>query len=267
MSINDVELIQSFVRRYINKEVKAHFSDVSGDDDSSLSLNAPRSAIKRICLHKDTDPIMLTTLRLLFWWVEAKGLFDEFIYGIPSTDFEIKYTYYPQVKLHFTESRYESSSNNRRPIRSEVSFRWRTEDFSKTNITQLANKIYNDFGKPILVFGKGREAWTYWDDRKGYRFTVYVQSEADAKKIIGAAIGIQDEDLPDWDKHLREHKDGINYAAQETVKIMGETKKKPKKRPVGNVKFSYAELFIPGSTTPIILVDATSYKPNAIKYL
>ena len=203
---------------------------------------------------------------MLIWWVEAKGLFNDVIYGIPSTDFEIKYTYYPQVKLHFQESRYESSTNNRRPARSEVSFRWREDNFSSANINALATKIHADFAKPILSYGKGREAWTYWDDKKGYRFTVYVQTEQDAKKIIEAAIRIQDEIEPDWDKHLREHKDGVNYNVQETIKVMGETKKKPKKRPVANVKYQYAELFIPGTTKPIILSDASGYKPQAIKY-
>ena len=263
---NNVEIVQSFIRRYINKEVREHFRDVQGNDADSLSLEAPRSAIKLVCLHQDKDPIMLTILRLLIYWVEARGLFDEFIYGIPSTEFEIKYNYYPQVKLHFKENRYESSTNNRRPIRSEVSFRWREADFSTANVTALANKIHNDFARPVFEFDKGRLCWTYWDDEKGYRFTVYVQSEAEAKKIIGQVINIQDSEVPDWDKNLREHKSNINYAVQETVRVMGETKRKPKKRPVGKVEYQYAELFIPGTTKPIILSDATGYKPQALRY-
>ena len=46
---------------------------------------------------------------------------------------------------------------------------------------------------------------------------------------------------------------------------MGETIKKPKKRPIATVKFAYAELFIPGTTKPIILVDRTGTKAGAIK--
>ena len=266
MARNDVELVQSFIRRYINEEVREHFRDVANNNSDSLSLDAPRSAVKAVCLHKDKDPLMLTILRLLIYWVEARGLFNDIIYGIPSTEFEIKYNYYPQVKLHFKENRYESSTNNRRPIRSEVSFRWRENDYSSTNVRNLANKIHADFAKPVFNFDKGRECWTYWDDEKGYRFTVYVQSEAEAKKIIGQTIGIQDTELPDWDKNLREHKNGINYDVRETVRIMGETKKKPKKRPVGKVNYQHAELFIPGTTKPIILSDASGYKPQAINY-
>ncbi|MEL6438699.1 MAG: hypothetical protein AAFQ80_05510 [Cyanobacteria bacterium J06621_8] len=221
MSSPDVELFQSFCRRYINKGVRNHFNDISGGDDGSLSLDVPRQAIKRVCLHKDTDTLSLTIGRLLIWWVEAKGLFNNIIYGIPSTDFDIKYTYYPQVKLHFSEGRYDSSSNERRPIRSEVSFRWREEDFSTTNITKLAKKIDADFGRPIFSFGRGRELWTYNDKRTGYTFQVYVQDETEAKKIIAQAIGIQDEGAPDWERNLREHKDKKNYGTQKTVKVMG----------------------------------------------
>lgn len=266
MPANDVELVQSFIRRYINKEVKNHFKDINGNDDNSLSLDAPRQAIKLVCLHKDKDPIMLTILRLLIYWVEARGLFNDVIYGIPSTEYEIKYNYYPQVKLHFLENRYESSTNNRRPIRSEVSFRWREADYSSTNINALATKVHADFAKPVFNFDKGRECWTYWDDEKGYRFTVYVKSKIEAKKIIGQTIGIQDEGLPDWDKNLREHKNEINYDVRETVRVMGETKKKPRKRPVGTVRYQYAELFIPGTTKPIILSDVSGYRPQALRY-
>jgi hypothetical protein len=91
---------------------------------------------------------VLTVGRLLIWWVEARGLFDEYIYGIPSTDFEITHTYYPQVKLHFREDKYEASTNSRRPARSEVSFRWREDDYSTANINSLATKVVADFANP-----------------------------------------------------------------------------------------------------------------------
>ena len=266
MANNEIELFQSFCRRYFNKVVRKHFKDVTSNDKDSLSNAVPRQLIKNICLHEDKDPIMLTIGRLLIWWVEAKGLFNDVIYGIPSTDFEIKYNYYPQVKLHFQEGRYESSTNNRRPIRSEVSFRWRTEDYTTANINALATKIHNDFAKPVFNYDKGRQCFTYWDDQKGYRFTVYAQSELEARKVIEQTIRIQDDTEPDWDKNLRYHETKENFGVQGTVKVMGETIRKPKRRPIGTVKYNYAELFIPGMTKPIILSDITSLKPQALRY-
>lgn len=266
MARQDVEFFQSFCRRWVNRAVNTHFRDVEGDEPDTLSPSVPRQAIKRMCLHKDTDTMTLTIGRLLMWWIEARGLIDEFIYGIPSTDFEITHTYYPQVKLHFREDKYEASSNTRRPARSEVSFRWREEDYSTTNVNNLALKIENDFARPPFSYGKGRKCWTYWDDKKGYRFTVYMQTEADAKKLISQVTGLQDSDIPDWDSKLREHLDGVNYSLPGTVRVMGETIRKPKKRPVATVKFAYAELFIPGMVKPIVLVDRTGNKVGALRY-
>lgn len=267
MPNGDIELIQSFLRKYVNKSVKEHFKDVIGNDDASLSLNVPRQAIKRVCLHKDTDTLTLSLLRLLIWWVEARGLLDEYIYGIPSTDFEISNTYYPQVKLHFREDKIEAASNTRRPARGEVSFRWRETSYTTTNINILANKIKQDFAQPIFFYKRGRELWTYADKSKGYYFQMTVDDEANAKKIMEQVMRIQDDVEPDWDSYLREHKDKKNYAIQKTVRVKGETIKSPKKRPIAIVKFAYAELFIPGTVKPLILVDTTGTKAKAIQYV
>lgn len=266
MASNDIELFQSFCRKFFNRTVNEHFKDVTNNDPDTLSRSVPRQLIKRICLHKDKDPMILTVGRLLIWWVEARGLLDEFIYGIPSTDFEIKHTYYPQVQLHFKEDRYSAANNERIPIRSAISFRWRENDYSTANIVSLKNKIKADFIFPLFTFDRGKDCWTYWDDQKGYRFTVYVQNKVQAQKIIGQIIGIQDTETPDWDNKLREHKSDVNYAVPGTIRVMGETKRKPKKRPVGTVKFAYAELFIPGVVKPIVLIDRTGTKLGALEF-
>ncbi|WP_319418857.1 hypothetical protein [Pleurocapsa sp. FMAR1] len=265
MSKPDVETFQSYCRTYFNRAINKHFRDVDGSDDASLSTAAPRQLIKRICLHKDTDTMTLTLARMLTWWVEAGNLLDEYIYGIPSTDFEISNTYYPQVKLHFREDKYEAYDNDRKVARSEVSFRWREEDYSTVNINQLATKILNDFAKPVFFYRKGRKAFTYWDKEKAYRFTVYTDDGTDAKKIIEQVIRIQDNSEPDWDNNLREHKDGKDYNVPGSVRVMAKLIRKPKRRPLATVKFAYAELFIPGTTQPIVLVDASGYKTKAIK--
>lgn len=267
MPSQDVELFQSFMRRYVNKLVTNHFKDIDGNDDNSLTTGAARQVIKRVCLHKDSDPLNLTIGRLLIWWVEARGLFNDVIYGIPSTDFEISNTYYPQVKLHFREDKYEAATNTRRPARGEISFRWKETDYTTANINSLANKIVNDFARPVFFYNRGREHWSYADKSKGYYFQMTVTSEAEAKKAIAQVIGVQDTDVPDWEKYLRKHEDKKNYNTQEIVKVEGKNIKKPKKRPVAKVSFAYAELFIPGTTKPKILVDLTGTKAGAIRYV
>jgi hypothetical protein len=87
----------------IIKVVKEHFKDVAGDNEATLSKSVPRSAVKLVCLHKDTDPITLTVVRLLIWWVEARGLFNEIIYGIPADTFHETVRFQPQIKLFWRE--------------------------------------------------------------------------------------------------------------------------------------------------------------------
>ena len=266
MSINDTELFQSFCRRYFNRVVREHFTDITNDDPDTLDIDAPRQLSKRLCTHKDDDSFMLTLGRLLLWWFEMKGLFDEPFYGIPSTEFQINYTIFPQLKLHFREDKYEAAINNRRPARSEVSVRQREDNYSTTNINTLATKIKNDFATGVpFNYRKGREIWTYIDKIKGYYFKVPADSELDAKKIIEAAYRIQDDVEPDWSEFLKKNTSEKNYSIQEYVLVMGENVKKPKRRPIARVHFAYAELFIPGKTQPIILVDRTGTKAGALK--
>ncbi len=265
MARQDVEFFQSFCRRYVNRAIREFFRDIDDVPEDSLSVDSPRQATKKLLLHLDTDTMTLTIGRLLFWWLETKGLLDEVIYGIPSTDFEISNTYYPQVQLHFREDKYLASTNNRRPASSRVSYRWRETDYTTTNINALANKIYADFVSPVFFYQKGRTLYTYNDLQLGYQFQVLADSEADAKKIIEQTIRLQDEIEPDWTDKLRKHEDNKNYATPGTVRVMGETITKPKRRPIARVEFQYAELFIPGTTKPLILVDRTGTKPRPIR--
>lgn len=265
MARQDVEFFQNFVRRYVNRAIREHFRDIDDISEDSLSVDAPRQATKLLLLHKDTDTMTLTIGRLLFWWLETKGLLDECIYGIPSTEYEITHTYFPQVKLHFKEDKYLASTNNRRPARSEVSFRWRELDYTTTNINALANKIYNDFVSPVFYYQKGRTLYSYVDKSLGYFFNVTADSELDAKKIIEQTIRLQDEIEPDWEEFFKQHVDNKNYTIPGTVRVMGETIQKPKRRPIARVEFQYAELFISGMVKPIILVDRTGTKARPIR--
>jgi hypothetical protein len=262
--VNDVELLQNFCFKYINKVVKKHFKDIEGGVDTALDKDSPRPLVKRLCLHKNTDPLVLTIARLLIWWIEARGLFDEYIFGMPGEEFEIKHTYYPQLKIHFSEDKLLAARANRRPARSEISIRWREENYSTGAMTSLANKILAEFTKPLYSYGKGRLSFTYWDNRNGYRFQVFSSSEAEAKGVIAKMIGLQDTETPDWDKNLRETTSKVNFNVQETVSVLGKAVKKPKKRPVATVKFAWAEFFIPGTTKPLVLVDATGTKGLAL---
>lgn len=255
MSSPDVEFFQSFCRKYINKSVKNHFQDVDGDDDGSLSVNVPRQVIKRVCLHKDTDPIMLTVGRLLVWWVEAKGLFDEYIYGIPTTTFHESVRFKPQIKLFWREDTQDAKNNNRYPLRAEYTVRYRGDFQSRANLEQLSNKINLIFNSPKPhVFTKGRNKYSYRDKIKGYELIITANSDSEAEEVINKLLSIQN-DAPLDKEFLTKSTSDKNWNQKETVRVAGETFTKPKRRQVGKVHFTHAEFAVHGMARDKVLVS------------
>ena len=131
----------------------------------------------------------------------------------------------------------------------------------------MVNRIATNFANPVFFYNRGKELWSYADKSKGYYFQLTVQSEDEAKKVIEKVIDVQNSGVPDWEQYLRYHKDKRDYTTAGTVAVMGETIRKPRKRPSAKVEFAYAELFIPGTTKPIVLVDRTGKKHNALRYV
>jgi hypothetical protein len=255
MASNDVEIVQSFIRKYINKAIKEHFKDIPGEDENSLSKAAPRSAIKLVCLHKDTDPITLTAIRLLIWWVEARGLMDEYIYGIPVSQFQETVQYLPQIKLFWREKTKAAELNNRYPARARYTIRFKGSYQSKADIKSLATKINNIFNKPsVHNFTKGREKYSYRDKEKGYEFIITAQNELEAKKVINALLEIQD-DNPLKDEYLTKSTTERNWTERTRKTVAGETILSPKQRPIADVYFTHAEFSIHGMARDIRLVN------------
>lgn len=255
MSRQDIENFQSFVRKYVNKAVKEHFKDITGNDDASLSLDVPRQAIKRVCLHKDTDPIVLTVGRMLIWWVEAKGLFNDVIYGIPADDFHESVVYKPQIKLFWRETTEDAKSNNRYPTRAVYSVRYKGDYSSKNDLNLLRVKLARIFNSPTTHnFWKGREKFSYRDKEKGYEFIVTARDETEAKTVINALLEIQS-DNPLNDALLTRSIKDKNWNATETIRVAGETFRKPKERPIGRVYFTHAEFHVHGMARPKTLIS------------
>ena len=246
MPSQDVEFFQSFIRRYVNKAIKKHFSDISGNDDGSLSLSVPRQAIKRVCLHKDTDPLPLTIGRLLIWWVEAKGLFNDVIYGIPSANFHESVKFLPQIKIFWRETKESAKANGRYPIRARYTVRYRGDYATRAQLELLRSKLTKVFNAPTAhSFEKGREKFSYRDQEKGYEFIVTAKNETEAKKVINALLEIQD-DNPLIESNLTRSTRDKNWNLRETIRVAGETFKKPQERPIGKVYFTHAEFAVHG---------------------
>ena len=260
------ENLQFTIQKIQNKIVREEFSDLGGEDwDPDIST--PRGELRHECTIQDNDTATMVKLRLdLFYLIMKKAAnYHPPIYGIPSMEFVNSYNHLPQIILHFEEDRYEASVANRLPATAQVAVRWFQESYTRTELNALALKIKQDFCTPIFIFKKGRELYTYTDKKKGYYFQVYAYDELNAKKIMEQAYRLQHDTEPEWDDYLRTHIDKKNYTVQQTQMILGELKQKPKRRPIADVKFSYAELNVPGLLEPIILVDTDYRFPNAIE--
>lgn len=258
MASNDVELLQSFCRRYFNKIVKKHFQDVTGDDDSSLSKGISRQLIKRICLHKDNDTMLLTIARMLIWWVEARGLFEGIIYGIPSTNFHETNKFKPQVAIYWRESAEDAKLNNRYPLRAKYTVRWRGDYASRNDIDKIRNKVNLIFNKSIPHnFTKGREKWSYYDLEKGYRLIVTARDRSEAVSVINSLLEIQD-DNPLNEEFLGKSEKEKNYTLKKTIRVNSEVYDLPEERQIGKVLFTHAEFKVHGMAKDITLISNLS---------
>ena len=255
MTNNGVETFQSFCRRYVNKAVRNHFRDVAGTTIDSLSLSVPREAIKRVCLHEDKDPLLLTIARLLIWWVEARGLMEEFIYGIPASNLHESVRFKPQIKLFWRETAEDAKLAERYPIRAQYTVRYRGDYASRADLERLKTKLTRIFNtsKPHS-FTKGREKFSYRDKEKGYEFIITAQNETEAKDVINKLLSIQD-DAPLNEALLTRSIKEKNWNARETVRVAGEVFTKPKERPIGKVHFTHAELAVHGMAKDKTLIS------------
>ncbi|MEC4806519.1 MAG: hypothetical protein SAJ12_07265 [Jaaginema sp. PMC 1079.18] len=184
-------------------------------------------------------------------------------YAIPCESFHQTVRIYPQIALVFREEKADAQKNNRprHPLRSVVTIRVMADIFSDTFIKELAQKVASKFAKPPFFFYRGEQFWSYADRSRGYFFQVYVQDEANAKKIIEQAMDIQ-VDSPDWDVlkyHQQKYK---NWNNKEYFTLGTERIRKPRLRPKGKVVFTHAELKLPGLTEDVILVDRMGQYPN-----
>jgi hypothetical protein len=154
------------------------------------------------------------------------------------------------------------------PISMQISFRLmnKSEDDFKDEVyaKQLAAKIYAKFGNPAYKINKGKELYTYADYAKGYQLTLWVVSQAEARRVVEQILDIQghsvDNDLlrvgskPVNGRQTRDKK--IVFGNAETITAVGNKE--------GIVTFTHAILNIGNGTQPINLVDLTGRRKKVV---
>ena len=157
-----------------------------------------------------------------------------------------------------------------RPVEGQLSIRVTketTSSISPTDLDTLANKINIAFGQNNgFVWKKGKTLYSYQDKLAGHQFKVFAKTDTHAIEIIQKLLSIVNQS---FDPELLNINDAANPSQAfptnpGTQKILGKTHKKPRKRPIADVRFQYASIKIHGLPKPIILVDKTGYWSEAI---
>lgn len=182
---------------------------------------------------------------------------DRGLYTIPITTFQDHYTFAPQIKLVFHQLIEETTNGNPR-VYGEITYRvvGETEEtFTPNNAEVRAQRIKALFAEPeLFVWQKGKEIASYLDRREGYDFRLYVKNELEARKLITQVMAIENK-TPNWD-NLRISVSKATYPEiTATRRVYGEQRRMPRRRPLEDIKFRYAELHLWGMFRPITLVD------------
>lgn len=263
------EHLQDVIRLTQNRIVRDEFNDL-GDDSWESDISTPRGSLRVACTHLDADSFDITLGRLwLFFGVLRKCVdFHPAIFGEPSKLFQESNKYYPQIQLHFLE-KYQEVEEGYEQLRAQISFRLMNEtstSITTAELTTIANKIKTLFYTTRFSWKKGRELYTYTDQKKGYYFQLYTFSKADAKKVIEQVLDIQGHS-PEWGKmngHTNEEP-ASSYPIVPPVKtILGKPYREPRERPAGTVHFAYALAHIHGRPRPLVILDPDNRYRDAL---
>lgn len=191
---------------------------------------------------------------------------DRGLYTIPVTTFQDHYTFTPQIKLYFSQSRTETI-NNRPPVTGEICYRIMgetSETFTPANARTRAERIANLFARPdFFTWQKGKEIATYRDRNNGYDFKLFVKNEAEARRIISQVVAIENK-VANFENLNISTPNKVFPEDTATTRIYGENHKLPRRRPREDIKFRYAELHLWGKRKPVTLVDAIGTREEPI---
>lgn len=259
------EHLQDTLKKVHNERVREHFRDLDPDD---LDINTPRGALKVACLLDDQDTATMTQLRMdLFWMVlgGASALHPP-MYVTPSDRYQQMVRFAPQITLYFKEDLADVEEGYA-PIDAQLSFRLMGEDFdtiSQSGLTSIANKIRTEFAlSGGYRWQKGRTMMNYKKLEDGYSLQVHAYSESEGRQVINKALDIQNKSLDESCLTINQ------LAATPPIvppnrTILGRSRRLPRKRPVGHVRFIYADVHVWGIPEAICLVDRSGRRRNPL---
>ena len=264
-NFSPAEHLQDILKKTLNREVREWFSDV-GDENWQPDVTTPRASLRVACTHQENDTMDITILRMLFFQMLVKGLLSDAdifsnmpFYSIPIDTYQQVNRFMPQVTLFFCED-LQDVETGYRPIEAQVSFRLSgetNETITEAKAQTLANKIRTEFATNNgYRWRKGRVKTAYRDPERGYNLFIYAYSESEARELISKVLDLQNHSI-DNDKLVISSLGQNPPIVPSTKHIYGKSRRLPRIRPVGYVRFQWAEMHVWGIPNPITLVDRT----------
>lgn len=263
--MSDWEHLQNVLMQVHNRIVRDEFRDLDADDDD---ITTPRTSLRSACLVRDSDSAT-TVLNRFFLFYVMIGKASDFhppLYTMPIDRYQQSVVFQPQVTLYFKED-LDDVADGFAPIDAALSFRIQheTEDtISQAELIALTNKIRAEFATGSgYRWRKGRLSMSYRDLKKGYRLRVQAYSEAEGREVIGKILGLQGDTIERSNLNINQL-DEAPPIIPETKTILGKRRRMPRRRPVGWVRFIYAEAHVWGVPNPIILLDRSGRRRNPL---
>lgn len=191
------------------------------------------------------------------------------VYGVPVAEYDGYVSFKPQIQLYFQEDQ-DDVEQGYAPVTGEIGFRLMNETnetVTEANVNLWANKVKTNFTTGGgFIWRKGRLKVTYFDRVKGYQLRLLVTTEAEGRRVIEQVLDIQGHS-PDW-KFMNVVETSEAASRFPTVPpmktLIGKTRRMPRRRPVANVRFRHALLYVYGLPNPIVLVDTLGRYGNPV---
>ncbi len=242
------------LRKNYNPIVLEYFGDL---DPSDEDFNTGRKALREGCLIRPKDGQQTAILKQQFFYNVILEAHDKpAIYGIPVHTYKENVTILPQIQCHFKERDDIAKANNRPPLHSQVSIRFKGDVSSKAEVEALGRKIKSIFDNPRAHYTKGREHWTYYDPTESIVLQGYFQGELDAEKVFKLMLDIQTGIAYKNSCLSTGRKPHFDWTPNDPETIGGKTVKTPQQRIPGEVYFTHAELKHKKLKSDILLYSA-----------
>ena len=259
------EHLQNVLQQVHNRIVRDEFRDVEGDDDN---ISTPRSSLRSASLIRDSDSATTVLNRFFLFYVMLRKASDlhPALYTTPLDRYQQSVKFMPQVTLYFKED-FEDIEEGYAPLTSELSFRIQgetEESITENDLRNIANRIRTEFATGNgYRWRKGRVSVCYRDLKKGYRLRVQAFSENEGKEVVGKILDLQGDSIERSNFTINQL-DEAPPIVPPTRTIVGKPRRLPRRRPVGWVRFQFAEAHVWGLPNALVLLDRTGSRRKAL---